>query len=35
MVQRGDEERVVAVPVAFGADGGSVLDVALLVGDTW
>jgi len=36
MVQWGDEAKVVAVPVAFGAGcDGSILDVALLVGETW
>ncbi len=36
MVQRGDEEKVVAVSVALGAGcDGSILNMALLGGDTW
>ena len=34
LVQRGDEEMVVAVPVVFGGDDGLILGLALLVADT-
>jgi len=34
MVQRRDEELVVAVPVVFGGDDGSILGLALWVADT-
>ena len=34
MVQKGDEEMVVAVPVVFGGDDGLILGLALLGADT-